>query len=548
MPREAAPGRRVAAWWPAAAVVTWGLVVGGAPLILGPPNGDDAYYHAMYALEHARCWRGGVLLPSWYPDLNAGLGGPEPRARPQLPLALHAAFALLLDDAVAATSLATALIPVAAGLLMLSVARRRGLPGGAAVFAALVWCGSPYLAVSLHERAALQEAWAIALLPWLLDALLPPAPASRRDAVRGGIALAVMLGTQLLVAFMAGLVIVAAHLLARERRPARVAAAGALGVGLAAASWVPNLLGLHRLQGETFATGWFDWRQRFLLSVSDPAPDLNRHLSLVAAAVLVAVALLASHRGRSRALAAGAAVSVLLATRIAAPLWGIAPGFDLLQFPWRWLGPASALAILSLAAAAPGWRRVAAGSVLALPLAGALAWAPRLAPGRPLRPSRPELAAQAATRYGVAPILPSFPAMIPRGVDLAEALRAARAVRRGIPAADPAGPRVWTWHVESRVEGLAALPLLADDGWRVRVDGRAAAWRPAYGLVGVVTPAGASTVTAEQVPLPEALLGLGLSIVTAAAWIVWARTSRRRGDTAAGPSPSDAQRWGDGGR
>lgn len=532
MAPEAGPGRRKVPWWPAAIVVAWGIVVGGTPLLFGPPNGDDAYYHAMYALEHARCWRGGVLLPGWYPDLNAGLGGPEPRARPQLPLALHAAFALVLDDAVAATSLATALIPAAAGLLMLSVARRRGVPTGAALFAAVLWCGSPYLALSLHERAALQEAWAIALLPWLLDAFLPPAPASRSDVVRGGIALAVAMATQLLVAFMAGLVIVAAHALARERRPLRVAAAGALGAGLAAFSWVPNVLGLQRLQGETFATGWFDWRQRFLLSASDPAPDLNRHLSLVAAAVVVAAALLASHRGRPRALAAGAVAAVLLATRIAAPLWGVAPGFDLLQFPWRWLGPASALAVLAVTAAPPGWRRVAAGCVLALPLAGALTWAPRLPAGPPLRPSRPERAAQAATRYGVAPILPPFPAMIPRGVNLSDALRAAEVVRRGLPAAAPAGPRKWAWRVEGREAGVTALPLLADDGWRVSLDGRAAAWKATHGLVGVATPAGECTVTAVQVLLPEAWLGLALSAATALAWFGW---SRRRPSAVAAP-------------
>ncbi len=520
------PGRASRA---VAVVLLVGLVVGGGPLLLGPPGGDDAYYHAMYALEHARCWLGGVPFPAWYPDLNGGLGGPEPRARPQIPLALHAAFALVLGDAVAATSLATAVIPVVAGLLMLTVARRRCCSPGACLLAAVAWCASPYLLVSLHERAALQEAWAVALLPWLFDALLPPAPASRRQVLRGGVALAVVLATQLLVAFMAGLVVVVAHAIARGRRPARLATAGGLGLGLAAASWVPNVLGLRRLQGEVFESGWFDWRHRFLLSASDPAAALNLHLTLVAAALVVSATLLVIARGRTGALGAGALACVALATPLAAPLWAAAPGFALLQFPWRWLGPASALAVLALASAGSGRRAAAVGLLFVIPTVGVIAWAPRLTPGLPLRPlDPPGLAARAAARYGVPPILPSFPAMLPRGVDLAVALLEATAARAELQAPVRTGPRTWEWRVTRSDAGLTILPLLADEGWRVRIDGGLAPWRSTDGLVGVRSPAGSHTVVAVQTALPEAVLGTGITLVTVLVWMFVARRGRGR--------------------
>ncbi|HUK13408.1 MAG TPA: 6-pyruvoyl-tetrahydropterin synthase-related protein [Thermoanaerobaculaceae bacterium] len=522
-----AAARRAAA---AIAVAAAGLVLGAAPLALGPPGGDDAYYHAMYALEQARCWRGGVLLPTWYPDLNAGLGGPEPRARPQLSLAVQGALALVLDDAIAATSVATALIPVIAGLVMLRVARRRGAEPGRAVACGMIWSAAPYLLVTLHVRAALQEAVAVALLPWILDSLLPPAPESRRAMLCGGVALAVLLATQLLVAFMAGLVVAAAHVASRSRRVGGLAASAALGLGLAAWSWLPNVLGLRRLQEEVFSSGWFDWRRRFLFAPDDPAPALNREMAWVALALLAAAVVVLTERGRPRALAAGAILAVVMATSPARPLWALLPGFALLQFPWRWLGAASALVALAVASAERR-RALAAGLLMVVPAVIALTSGPRLGPGAPLRPSDPpERSAVAATRFGVPPILPPFPAMLPHGVDLAAALAAAPGAREALPPPRQAGPRRWSWQVVRTATGPTVLPLLVDDAWRVSVDGRPVAWAPIHSLVGVQIPAGAHSLSAVQALLPEARAGLWTSAVAAlAALWFWRRLRRPAG-------------------
>ncbi|MFI5167360.1 MAG: 6-pyruvoyl-tetrahydropterin synthase-related protein [Thermoanaerobaculales bacterium] len=527
MPRESGVRR-----FGAALIVAFvGLGVGAAPVLLGPPGGDDAYYHAMYALEQARCWRGGVPFPSWYPDLNAGLGGPEPRARPQLSLALGAAFALLLDDAVTATSLATALIPAVAGLVMFAIARRRGRRLREALLLGVVWSSVPYLLVTLHERAALQEAWAVALLPWVMDSLLPPAPATRSQVLGGAVGFGVILATQLLVGYMVGLIVIAAHALSRSRRPAALAGTLALGLGLAAWSWLPAVLGLRRVQAGVFSTGWSDWRQRFLFSATDPAPALNHHMVLVAMAALAAAAVLITMPGRPRALAAGAVAAVLLATPLARPVWEALPGFALLQFPWRWLGLASILVVVALADGKFGRGSSIAGALLILPMVLALTSAPRLDPGLPLRPSdSPSQAALAATRYGVPPILPSSPPMLPRGVDLGEALRAAPAARQELPVPNSSGPRTWSWQLDRKTSGLLMLPLLADDGWRVRVDAVLVPWHPTQGLVSVAVAAGHHTVTAVQVALPESLAGAGISVVALVAWLwLW----RGKADTAA---------------
>jgi hypothetical protein len=516
-----------------AGLVAWGLLVGGLPLLSGAPGGDDAYYHAMYAQQHARCWRGEVLFPRWYPDLNGGLGSPEPRPRPLLPLFLHAAFALALDDAVSAVSLATLLIPPVAGLLMLAAARKRGAPLQAAAVAGAAWAAAPYLMVSLHERAALQEAWACALLPWVFAALLPPRPGTGRDTPHGGCAFALLLATQLLFAVMAGLVIAAAHLVSRRRQPLRTAAAVGLGLGLAAVSWVPNVVSLWRVQGERFASGWFDWRARFLFTGGGPDPVLAGHmLAVLLAASATALLLIVMRQAPALALAWGGLAVLALATPVAFWVYAYVPGFALLQFPWRWLAPASCLVALALAAVARRWVRLVGAAVFLLPLLVPFAWRWRLPPGPPLRPSDPPpRAAQSATRFGVPPMLPSFPATLPRGVDLATALRGAPAARAALPTPESAGPRVWVWQIDRPTPEPAVLPLLADDGWGAELDGARAPWRPRDGLVEVVVPAGRHTLCLAQNLLPEDHLGIAVTAATALGLALWFRRSGHQGST-----------------
>jgi hypothetical protein len=488
----------------------------------------------MYAQQHARCWRGGVFFPRWYPDLNDGLGAPEPRPRPLLPLALHAVFALALDDAVFAVSLATLLIPPVAGLVMLGAAGKLGAPLKTAVAAGAVWAAAPYMMVSLHERAALQEAWACALLPWVFASLLPPRPATGRGVAVGGCAFGVLLATQLLFAFMAGLVIATAHLVSRKRQPPRVVAAVGLGLGLAAVSWVPNVVSLWRVQGERFASGWFDWRGRFLFSGGAQDPVLARHmLAVFLAASAAALLIILTRQAAARSLAWGGLAVLALATPMAYLLYAFVPGFALLQFPWRWLAPGSCLVALALVTVAPRWVRLGGAALFLLPLLIPFAWRWRLPPGAPLRPSDPPArAARSATRFGVPPILPSFPATLPRGVDLITALRRAPEETAALPTPKSAGPRVWVWKIVRGTPAPAVVPLLADDGWGAEVDGAPAPWRPRDGLVEVQVPAGKHTLRLAQKLLPEDLLGIAVSAATALGWALWFR--RRAGAREAG--------------
>ncbi len=514
--------------WPILVVIGFGLVVGGAPLLVGPPGGDDAYYHAMRAQQQAHCWLGGVALPRWYPDLNAGLGGPEARAYPLVPLSIQAALALAANDGVAATSLATVLIAVLAGCAMLRVGRRWGASPAWAAVAAVAWSASPYLVIALHERASLAEGWGLAILPWVLDVSLPPRPASRGEMVEAVLAWAALLATQLPLAVMACGVVAAFQLARPERgRLARVIAAGVLGAGLSAISWLPNVAALGRTASDLHTEGAFNFAGHFLPGGLADDPLLGRQLLLALAGVVAAgLAMAGFDRGAARGLGVAAVAAGLMVTPLASPLYRYLPGLAMLQFPWRWIGVAACLA--TLAAMRSAWRslRAVAIGMLLLPLAG-VSWTRwRLAPGAPLRPGDSGVAvARAAVRYGVPPILPAFPAYLPRGVDLREALAAAPRARALVTAVGRPSPDRFEFRCEAPAGGAVSLPLLAADGWEVSVDGRRVGWANESGLVTIGVARGAHRIVARQALLPEDVAGIALSLAGAAAlgFLAWRR-------------------------
>jgi len=540
--REVAP-TGAGGWgrWSILVVIGFGLVVGGAPLLVGPPGGDDAYYHAMRAQQHAHCWLGGVALPRWYPDLNAGLGGPEARAYPLVPLSLHAALALAANDGVAATSLATVLIAVLAGCTMLRMGLRRGVRPGWAAVAAVAWSASPYLVIALHERVSLAEGWGLAILPWVLDASLPPRPASRRETAEAALAWAVLLATQLPLSVMACAVVAAFQLARPERgRLARVIAAGVLGAGLSAISWLPNVAALDRTASELHTEGAFNFAGHFVPGGLAGDPLLGRQLLLaLAGAVAAGLTLAGFDRGAARGLGVAAVAAGLMVTPLAAPLYRDLPGLALLQFPWRWIGVAACLATLAaLGSVRRGLRTVAIGLLL-LPLAG-VSWTRwRLAPGAPLRPGDSGGAvARAAVRYGVPPILPSFPAYLPRGVDLPEALAAAARARELVTAVGRPSPDRFEFRCDPSAGGAVSLPLLAADGWDVTVDGRRVGWANGSGLITIGVAPGAHRVVARQTLLPEDVAGIALSLAGVAGLVLLA-WRRRPGPPAPGAAADE---------
>jgi len=483
------------------------------------PAGDDAYYHAVYALETLRGWRDGVVWPTWQPDWNWGTGSFVAAIHPPLTFWIGAVAARVAGEATRGVGLSL-VAALAAGAWLLSRRRIAGTPGAA-------WLLAPYPLLAALTRSTVTEAWGLAWAVPILALGMPPGPRTRGE----GRALAVAWALAGLTQHAVGLecaVLLAVGWLAAGLRPfrdlARAAGWSAAGILLAAPSWLGAATSVGEVDARRLVTGELGWRRNLLPAA---APHLRPALVATAAAViLVAGAALLPGRVRGdrgpRALAAAALAGALLATRLAAPAWRLGV-LDALQFPWRFLGPATVLALLLVRRLPVGARRPAL-AVLLLPV---LLVRPEVAPPwPPMRPggSRVALSRAAAGRWGLAPVLPSAVGTWAPGFHPLASLARYRAQRARVRVLE-AGFRGRTVRVAAEGGGRVLLPLQWSRRWEVREGARELPARPEAGLVSVEVAPGRHLLRAALRGQPGRRAGAALAAVGLAA-LAWG--GRRR--------------------
>ncbi|MFN2225029.1 MAG: 6-pyruvoyl-tetrahydropterin synthase-related protein, partial [Anaerolineae bacterium] len=372
--------RRLAAWRPDPYL--W-LVILFALFAALPLAGPDYFFDAhdapntvFFLTEFDAALRDGVWYPGWATDQALGYGYPTFVFYPPLAYYVAEGFHLLGAGQVAAVKWTFALATVAAGLAMYLygrqvMGRRRGF------LASVVYVYIPYHLVDIYVRAALAEYFAFVWMPLALLAFhhLVEAPSARRLGLAalayGGLWLAHnptgLSFTPLLAAY------VLFRLLAgpqgwrgRLQRAAAPLVAALLGMGIAAALLLPNLLERDLINQEQWVRAGYDYSLHFLqpAHLLSPAwgylpgtPGTEGVMSHQLGAVpvlLAAVAVVAlprrSRRERALALFFGGATLALLffMMPLSAGLWELLPIAGLIQFPWRLLAlTAVTLAVLS---------------------------------------------------------------------------------------------------------------------------------------------------------------------------------------------------------
>jgi hypothetical protein len=388
MPRSSVP-RLVSTWrridpnvW---LVLAFSLV---AVLPLAGPNyffnAHDAPNTVFFLTEFDAALRDGVWYPGWATDQALGYGYPTFVLYP--PLAYYAAevFHLLGAGTVAAVKWTWALATVGAGLAMYAYARyvmgrRRGL------LAAVVYVYVPYHLADIYVRAALAEYFAFVWMPLGLLAFhrLVEKVTARRVALAGLAFGALWLTHNVTgLAFTPLLAVYVLFRLIAESRAEQAAGRGQwevginrgvaalggslLGLGIAAALILPNLLERSFINQEQWVQAGYDYTQHFvqpahLLSsawgYAPGVPGAAGVMSFQLGAVPLILAMVASvvafrRPGRERAFIlffAGAMfVVVFLMLPFSAALWRAVPLAALIQFPWRLLAlTAVTLAILA---------------------------------------------------------------------------------------------------------------------------------------------------------------------------------------------------------
>lgn len=473
----------------------------------------------------------GDPYPRWLADAYAGKGVPLFNFYPPA-FSLLVAYARALGIPILVGAKAVVLLLFFLGALGTWLWTRRHLGAGAALVAAVLYLYAPYHFVDLYVRAAMAEFTALAALPFLLlgvDLLV------ERWSARGVAALASASAAVVVSHFLGALMIAPfTAVYAAARAPGRggwaalgrVAAGAAVGAGLSAFYWLPALAeggALSAERGRALVSGyysvflhfvepaqWLDPRWGFGGSVPGPDDQMSFQVGLLVAAAIVASAfsarwLPAPARGFVVLALSLAAAALWLTTEASAPLYERIGTLRLVQFPWRFLGPAT----LFLAAGGAGVARVAAErrawlgpavAAAAVALAVLLS-APQRAIARPLPVgSDEEIAAAAATipwsiRYGqVDPLLP-------RDADPEVA-----SVRPGGPRPEGAGVEIGdlvagrkdvTFELTAAPGGaVVVVPWHAFPGWEVRLDGAPWPLVPGPdGLVAFAVPEGVHVAT-----------------------------------------------------
>jgi hypothetical protein len=276
-------------------------------------------------------------------------------------------------------------------------------------------------------------------------------------------------------------------------------------------------------------SGPYSWRQNFLPGGS----ELELLLTAVAAslALLVLVVALCGRGARRVPLLAATSAALLFTLPISLPVWAV-PTMEALQFPWRFLGPATVLAVMMLPSLGGRWR--AAGiALLVLPC---VLLPLRLDPvddGVPVDLSPRELAQLAGDRWRVLPVLPAAQGFYAPGFDRVESLR--RLYGQPVALVEKhRTSREGAWEVTSAAATEVLLPLQWWPEWRLESAGRELAATNSGGLVAVQCPAGAVTIHATLNPSKSRRLGGLVSAVGLLSVATMVAVGRRRRS----PTPS----------
>jgi hypothetical protein len=305
----------------------------------------------LWAWQVSKCLDHGQL-PLWFPDLNAGFGSPGIRLYSPLGPLLTGSLGLLLGDV--GRGLRAAAIMAMCGILAVSLLREPRWSLRWRVAVGVVVIVSPAALFSLFARTAWSEYLAIPCAWWVLDRMVT----GRLRGVGDGIAVAVLWLLHAPTAVMVGVIGGVCLLLQRSWAAVQAnAIVAAVAAGLTCWHWLPLVVESGLIDRRAaFTTGLFTPARNLL--GSETAFGWRDNLWLGWAAIGLLAAVLAAgawtnHRGRV-VVAIGC---VALASPLAAPLWRLETPLIWLQFPWRWLLPATL--ILVPAIADPRGRRAA---------------------------------------------------------------------------------------------------------------------------------------------------------------------------------------------
>ena len=491
------------------------------------PRGTDLYVHVLWPWQVMRCLHAGSL-PVWLPDLNAAFGSPGIGLYSPLGPLVCGVLGLILGTGGRGVRAALALAALAV------VAAAPGMNRRERLLKAVVVLLSPAVLTEFVARFPVSQLLGVPLA-WIV---LETAADRRWRWDRDGILFALLWLLHAPTAMMVGLLSLAAAVMGpsdisqvtEDRAGARtggwllgtgqLSTAGLAAAGLSAWHWWPLVSAAPDFPLRSALTGGEHHPLRNLIGVSGPhLPEINIAMGWAALGLLVALVACGAWRSCRGRLAI---LAIVLASLPSAPLWRYLAPLAWLQFPWRWMLPATLLATTAVVDSAAKRGRLVVGVSLAamiLPLAGIPDWNLVADPKLTVRTEPVEAGERVMESFSGNPLLIDVMEHRPLWWEDFGQTIGMVGQRQVVLVPESGAARVIVWRplrrrveVDSPQPAALVLRLLADRHWQVAVNGlpaNSARWGAA---LAVNLPGGLSEVEITWAMDPRAQVGSVLAV------------------------------------
>ena len=522
-----------------ALVLAGGALVTIAVAIPFFPRGTDLYVHVLWPWQVMRCLHEGSL-PVWLPDLNAAFGSPGIGLYSPLGPFVSGVLGLILGTGGRGVRAALALAALATTLVAPGKTRWSRLTTASFVLL------SPAMLTEFIGRFPVSQLLGVPLAWVLLEHAAERRWRWDRDGILFALLWLVHAPTAMMVVMISGVAVFALRtntmVNAEDHGPAalrgqllgawQLGVAGLVGAGLSVWHWWPLLASAPRFPLRTALTGGEHHPMRNLIGVSGPhLPEINIAMGWAALGLLVALGVSGAWKTNRGKLAV---VAVVLASLPSAPLWRYFGPLAWLQFPWRWMLPATLLATTAVVDEAPKRGRlllVASLAAFIFPIAGIPTLRLVADPALRVRTGPVVAGERILESFSGNPLLVDVMEHRPLWwEDLGETM-ALLGPRQIVLVPEGGAPRVVSWKpLERRVDVENPQPstlvfrLLADPHWMINVNQRPAASDRWGAALAVSLPPGRSEVDVRWVGDPRAIAGA----IMAAILLTWIVLRRRR--------------------
>jgi len=339
-------------------------ILASAPLLLFgfPHPTHDGFWHLRWWSNFASQFWHGELYPRWLTEINVGCGSPAFFYYPPLPYWLSAVLAPISGHGMPAwraLGWGAALSLVVSGLMMFWCLKKLVTARRACVGASLYMLMPYHLAIDILERGAYAESWAFAWMPLVIGGMIELQERQPHGWLRTAAGFACLFTTHPPTSVTFVPLALGLALCAGMRVFGLALAALAGGVGLAAVYLVPALTTQSTISTQylrfPYATAFFFPTLELLRPLSRP-DAFNRRLlwscGLVGLSFLSFYCLLLAAKAprnvfRRTAPWLGLTLcTLLLMLPVTDPLYRLLPPLQMIQFPWRFLAPATLLAVV----------------------------------------------------------------------------------------------------------------------------------------------------------------------------------------------------------